>query len=307
MNLPLWGWPLALRELTATGLLCALASWLALRPPRQPQPLAAKAGASVAVRPGRPRFDQGEETMKKTALTALAVAASFALASAHAHQVWIEHDAQGAKLYFGEFGENLREASPGSLDKFVAPVAQRLKGASAEAVQVTKTPNGFALASRVIRGESLIAEEPAYPAWETTRDGKTTRGIYVPAARLVTELVKHEPRLTLDLVPTGTNSAGSTEVQAFYKGQPLAKAKVAVVTASGWAQEHRTDDAGRMTVSLPWRGTYVLELSHTDTAGGTRGADKWDRASYVTSLTVMLADGLPALPPSPPATPAPAK
>ena len=38
--------------------------------------------------------------------------------SASAHHLWLEADGQGAKLYFGEFEENLREASPGLLDRF---------------------------------------------------------------------------------------------------------------------------------------------------------------------------------------------
>jgi uncharacterized GH25 family protein len=238
--------------------------------------------------------------MKRTLIALAIAAATFAT---HAHQVWLEQDAQGAKLYFGEFGENLREASPGLLDKFVKPVGQKLSARGAEPLQVNKTANGFALAGRAARGESLVAEEPAYPISERKQGDKLTRSLYVPAARLVTDLAKQDPKLTLDLVPTGQNTQGGAELQAFYKGQPLAKAKVAVVTASGWAQEHHTDEAGKLNVSLPWQGTYVLELSHTDTAGGERGAEKWDRGAYVTSLTLVQGEGLAALPAAPAAPP----
>lgn len=61
----------------------------------------------------------------KTLITAI-VLVTTALA-AQAHHVWLEQDAQGATLYFGEFGGNLREASPGLLDKFPGPVARRLR------------------------------------------------------------------------------------------------------------------------------------------------------------------------------------
>lgn len=241
--------------------------------------------------------------LRTSAALCAALCAGFAFTSAQAHQVWLEQDAQGAKLYFGEFGENLREASPGLLDKFVKPTGQKVSARGAEPLQVSKTPNGFALAGRAARGESLIAEENTYPVSERKQGDKVTRSIYVPAARLVTDTAKQEPKLTLDLVPTGTLAAGSVEVQAFYKGKPLPKAKVAVVTASGWAQEHHADDAGKLTVSLPWRGTYVLEMSHSDATAGERGAEKYDRASYVTSLTLEQADGLAALPASPAAAP----
>ncbi|WKB55604.1 DUF4198 domain-containing protein [Eleftheria terrae] len=226
--------------------------------------------------------------------------------TAQAHQVWLEQDTQGATLYFGEYGDNLREASPGLLDKFVKPVGRKLSAKGAEPLPLSKTATGFVLAGRAARGESLVAEEPAYPISERRQGDAVTRSLYVPAARLVTDLSKQEPALTLDLVPTGQGSQGSAQVQAFYKGKPLPKAKVSVVTASGWAREYHADDAGRLTVNLPWQGTYVLELAHTDTAGGERGAEKWDRATYVTSLTLVRAEGLPALPAPQPAAPNPA-
>lgn len=218
------------------------------------------------------------------------------LGSAHAHQVWIEQDGKEAKLYFGEFGDNLREASPGLLDKFVKPVGHRLSAKGSEPLAISKTANGFALAGRAARGESLIAEEADYPVSERKQGDKVTRSIYVPAARLVTDYAAQAPRLTLDLVPTGQNTKGSVEVQAFYKNQPLPKAKVSVVAVSGWAQEHHTDAQGKLTVNLPWQGTYVLELSHADASAGERGTDKYDRANYVTSLTLEHTDGLAAMP-----------
>lgn len=235
----------------------------------------------------------------------LALIASLLLGSAQAHQVWLEPEAQGAKLYFGEFGENLRETSPGRLDKFVQPVAHKLTAKSSEALQATKSTNGFALPARVGKGEALVAEEPAYPLTERKDGDKTVRSLYVPAARLVGDFSQQEPRLTLDLVPTGEHGKDSVQVQAFYKGQPLPKARIAIVTASGWAQEQHADAQGKLTVPLPWKGRYVLEVKHADGAG-ERGTEKYDKASYVTSLTLTQAHGLAALPASPATTPSPA-
>ncbi|MES2950120.1 MAG: DUF4198 domain-containing protein [Pseudomonadota bacterium] len=223
--------------------------------------------------------------------------------TAQAHQVWLEQDGKEAKLYFGEFGDNLRETSPGLLDKFVKPTGQKLSSKGSEPLLVSKAANGFALAGRAAPGESLVAEEAAYPISERKQGDKVTRSLYQPAARLVTDQAQQQPRLALDLVPTGQGKDGRVEVQAFYKNQPLGKAKVMVVTASGWAQEHRTDEQGKLSVGLPWQGTYVLELSHADATAGERGAEKYDRANYVTSLTLELAMGLPALPAPAAATP----
>ncbi|HEY8357341.1 MAG TPA: DUF4198 domain-containing protein [Ramlibacter sp.] len=235
----------------------------------------------------------------------LATTALFLLASAsHAHHVWLEQDAQGAKLYFGEFGGNLREASPGLLDRFVKPVAHRITPTGAQPLDIRKTADGFALAGRAGPGESLVAEETAYPPSERREGDKTVRSLYAPAARLVTTLAAQPPLLTLDLVPTGRQDAQGVQFQAFYKGLPLAKAKVTVVTPSGWVREETTDAQGHIAVQLPWRGTYVLEMNHRDTGPGQRAnGDTWDRASYVTSLTVMQPDGLQSLPAPPPAAP----
>lgn len=243
--------------------------------------------------------------MKKE-FTAIALAA--ATLAAQAHHVWIEQDAKGATLYFGEFGDNLREASPGLLDKFVKPTAQRLSAKGEQDLAPAKGAGGFALGARAAKGESIVAEEATYPISESKQGDKVTRGLYQPAARLVTDFSAQKSKLTLDLVPTGKSGKDGVEFQAFYKGQPLPKGKVELVSSSGWAQGHQTDADGKLSVKLPWKGTYVLELSHRDTAGGERAGqdgkgEKWDRASYVTSLTVMRADGLPSLPTPPAAAP----
>ena len=238
----------------------------------------------------------------KTLITAI-VLVTTALA-AQAHHVWLEQDAQCATLYFGEFGGNLREASPGLLDKFPGPVARRLGAQGESAVAVSKTPNGFAINTRAAAGESLVAEERSYPTSERKVADKTQRSIYVPAARLAGDLSAHKPVLTLDLVPTGTKTGDAIEFQAFYKGQPLPKTKVEVTTPSGWAQTHHTDANGKFSTTLPWSGPYVLELAHQDATPGERSAtDKYDRASYVTSLTVYQSTGIAPLPAPPAAAP----
>ncbi len=226
----------------------------------------------------------------------------FLLGSAHAHHAWIEQDAAGATFFFGEFGENLRETSPGLLDKFVAPTGRHITAAGAKPLALTKSPRGFALPARAAQGESLVAEENTYPSFERKDGGKTTRGIYVPAARLVAGFAAQAPVLTLDLVPTGQTGSDGVTLQAFYEGKPLPKAKVSLVTAAGWGREYAADEQGKFQVSLPWAGTYVLEVKHTG-GPGERAGEKYERASYVTSLTLMQPTGIAALPSPPPATP----
>ena len=64
--------------------------------------------------------------------------------------------------------------------------------------------------------------------------------------------------------------------QVVFKGKPLAKAKVSVITPSGWAREVHGGDDGTFTVALPWRGPYVFEVQHNDRTPGKRGDEAYD-------------------------------
>lgn len=216
--------------------------------------------------------------------------AVLAAPAAQAHHVWLEQDGQTVKLQFGEFGLNQRETTPGLLDKFVAPTATLIGAAGERALTVTKSPKGFVLSGAPAAGESVVAQEGSYPSWETSKDGQVSTHVWIPAARLVTSLAARQPKLALDVVPTG--QAGQFKV--FYKGQPLPKAAVVATVPSGWAKEAVTDEQGIVKFDLPWRGVYVLEAKHTDKAGGERDGKTYASASYVTSLTINQPKGAAA-------------
>lgn len=221
--------------------------------------------------------------------------AILAAPAAQAHHIWLEQDGKTVKLQFGEFALNQRETTPGLLDKFSAPSATLIGKAGERALTLDKTAQGFVLSGAPAAGESVVAEEASYPSWETTENGKVSTHVWIPAARLATSFAAGQPRLALDIVPTG--KAG--EFKLFYKGQPLAKAAVSATVPSGWAREATTDDAGAVRFDLPWRGVYVLEAQHTDKAGGERAGKPYATASYVTSLTVSQPQGIAALPAGP--------
>jgi len=223
--------------------------------------------------------------------------------SAAAHQVWIERDASGAKLYFGEFGDNLHEVSPGYLDRLGQPSATLLTAAGEKPVSVTKQRDGYAIAGRPAKNESLIVVDAAYPLIEAKEGDKSTRTAWTPAARIVGSLAAQAPKLVLDIVPTST--AG--EFQVFFRGAPLADAELTLTASSGWSRQANSDTAGKVRFSLPWKGTYGLLVRHKDNSPGSRttdkGAEAYDRASFGTTLTFTTTVGLPAPPVPPPAPP----
>jgi uncharacterized GH25 family protein len=244
--------------------------------------------------------------MKKLSLAIIAMLG--AMTSAHAHQIWIEQaDGENAVVRFGEFGENLREASPGLLDKFAKVTSTLIASKGEQKSDATKTANGFTLPFKAAAGDSIVAEDASYPLFQTKQQDKQITGWYYPAARLITGFPAQKPKLVLDLVPTGQDG----EFKLFFKDQPKAKTKVTLVTQSGWSKEANTDEQGIVKFDLPWKGTYVAEVSFNDrTAGeraGANGVEKYDGVSYATTVTYVNANGLSPLPAGPAATPSPAK
>lgn len=223
--------------------------------------------------------------------------------AALAHQIWLEPAPGGAKLYFGEFGENLRETSPGRLDKFVSPAAQELKGGERSALTLQKTGNAFVFTGASGKGAAIVAEDKAYPITERKEGDKPVRSVFHPAARLITGDGAQSPALTLDLVPLGKPGKATREFQVIFKDQPLPKAKLTLATPSGWHQDYRSDENGRLSISLPWRGAYVLELRHQDNTPGNRNGEAFDLTYYATTATLVQSTGLAPLPAVPAVAP----
>ncbi len=216
-------------------------------------------------------------------------------APAFAHHLWLEQEGQVMRIAFGEFGENLREASPGTLDR-IQPQAKAVSSRGERKLGVEKSANGYVVSGKAEAGESIVAEDVRYPAFDRKRDGK--KGIYRPAARFIADRTPHAAVLDLDIVPVSAD-----RFKVMFKGKPLPKAKVSVVTQSGWGRDVYTGENGEFSVALPWRGTYVLEVQHTDDTPGKRGEEAYDFMNLVTSLTVVQPQGVEPLPAPPPAKP----
>jgi hypothetical protein len=240
--------------------------------------------------------------MKKFSIAVIALLG--VLSPAQAHQVWIEQpDGQNAVVRFGEFGENLRETSPGLLDKFGKVTATLISPKGEQKADAAKSASGFTLPFKAAAGDAIVAEDASYPLYTWKQPGKDVRNWFFPAARLITGFAAQPPKLALDLVPTGKPG----QFKLVFKEQPKAKTKVTLVTESGWSKEAHTDEQGLVTFDMPWMGTYVAEVSLNDsTAGeraGTGGPEKYDAVSYATTVTYVNGDGLAPIPAGAPATP----
>lgn len=221
--------------------------------------------------------------------------------SAQAHQIWIEQpEGQNAVI---RFGENLREASPGLLDKFGKPTGTLASTTGEQKADATKTATGFTLPFKAASGDGIVAEDASYPLYVWKQQGKDVTNWFVPAARLITSFAAQTPKLVLDLVPTGKDG----QFKLVFKDQPKPKTKVTLVTESGWSKAEQTDEQGLVTFDMPWKGTYVAEVSFNDRNAGERaganGPEKYDAVSYATAVTYVNVNGLAPIPAGPPATP----
>jgi hypothetical protein len=207
---------------------------------------------------------------------------SFGLSGAAAHSIWVEREGDGARLYFGEFDENLREGSPGLLDR-LKPEAK--VAGSDKALKLDKQATFFAVAGPLAKDDSVIAENVAI----TERRGdKPTKVLNRLGARTVADFKELPAVNTLDIVPAGKPG----QFKVFYQGKPLAKAKAELIAESGWKREFKTDEQGLFEATLPWRGGYVIEVQHTDATPGKLGEEAYDSVRCASTLFVRVADGL---------------
>ncbi len=216
--------------------------------------------------------------------------------SAQAHHVWLEQTQDGVSvLRFGEYAQNLREASPGLLDQFVKPTATLLAPQGNRNLPIDKSDSGFEVDMASQQRLPLLAYENRYPLLKSKKDGIEVTNWFYPAARQIVDFSAVAPALPLDLVPSG-KPGGFT---IYYQNKPLAKSKVSLITQSGWSQHAYSDDAGQVKFTMPWTGQYVAEVKHIDTTAGVRDRDNYDQITYVTTVSFVHSQGLAPIPAGP--------
>lgn len=213
----------------------------------------------------------------------------FAAGAALAHAVWIERDAKGVSLYYGEYDEAKRESSPGRLDDIGMPRVF----VSDSAASGQKGAHGWRYAAAA-RGAELRAEVLESPVRDWRKQGI---GIVKPLfyARYAGAADAQKPAAELDLVPTGK----AAEFQLFLKGQPLPGIKVVVVAPNGWTREVKSDAEGRIEAEMPWRGVYVLEATHVVPESGEYNGVAYEARRMRSTLSYHQTKGPATFAPQP--------
>ncbi|WP_424191939.1 hypothetical protein ACMYR3_10675 [Ampullimonas aquatilis] len=218
----------------------------------------------------------------------------------NAHALWIDRSGNGNGparnliLRFGEAENALIETSPGKLDNIKPPLAWRwLRQDQSEAIHAEKTADGYLL-GQLGNNQQITAEALEQDVMDLS---KYHLGVVRPLfhARFVNWPITlvEEPVMALDILPV--DQAGTT-FKVYLNQAPLAKAKVTVIAPNLWTQEHHTDEQGLIHIHAPWRGTYVLEITHMENEAGEWQDQPFAAKRHRTTLSFVMAKGLPAKP-----------
>ena len=203
---------------------------------------------------------------------------------AMAHYIWIEQDEMHhARLYFGEYQEQLREASGGRLDAIKGPHAWKLDTRSnLQEIKVSRQSDHFDL-DVANHASSMIAEEPAYGVMDLSQYGYgIVKPMFYARFSLLPVPSNGKPELALDILP---ESGSPNAFAVYFRNAPLARAKVMVYAPNQWMQEHRTDESGKVKITTPWPGHYVMDVVHVEKQTGEFQGQKFEAIRHRATLT----------------------
>jgi len=233
--------------------------------------------------------------MKK--LMALAISLAIAT-SAYAHEIWIELHGNEARAYFGHLDRDLREVSPGRLDRIIVPKTAYINAAG----EASPLPASFeqdhialTLPSALSPGDSLAIIHHNGPVY--VKNGIGTH--WIMSARYTSSGV--EPiaeHLELDIIPTGDPGA----FRVVFEGEALTNAKVRLTHQLGWSMHRVSDQDGIVRFpALPWEGLYMVYAKHLVERKGSRERTltdgsteiiEHDQRGFITTLTFSVAEEL---------------
>ncbi|GFN25002.1 hypothetical protein ADE_07000 [Achromobacter denitrificans] len=202
------------------------------------------------------------------ARTLAAIALLGSAGAAQAHFVWLERSAEGpAKAYFGEWADDLREKRDGLLGKImIAPV---VTGADGKALKASAEGADFIEFAATGKGDVRLRQP--YQFKDTLVQYGAKAGREDTAAKL-----------DLELVPA---AAGGNAFVLQFKGKPLAKTEVTVFGPPKLEKRFHSDENGRIEVTTPWPGQYVLEAAHVEDKAGEADGKSYAKIRYVSTLT----------------------
>lgn len=226
----------------------------------------------------------------KPLLATVCCASLLVSGAAHAHYLWLESGKTDASLYYGEVDAQLKEKSPGKLDRINGAQAFVLKGSDLKAVEVNRTPTHLAIGSG--KASTVLALEESVAVVDLSKNnlGMAKSNYY---ARL------GQPAIVGATSPLALDIAQGDKPNSFillYRGQPLKNAKLEVIAPNTWMQEHQTNTQGIVEINTPWRGQYVVHVLHIDRTVGEFSDKQYDNLRNHLTYTFVKTKGANAGP-----------
>ncbi|NUN92812.1 MAG: DUF4198 domain-containing protein [Verrucomicrobiae bacterium] len=190
-----------------------------------------------------------------------------ALSAAQAHFLWIESETPTeAKVYYGEFAEGLREKAGAKLEERGACRVFLDRAQQPESpLSCSKMEDHFLARFQSANGWILVQDlEGEVKDWRKHSLG-IVKPVYYARAAVANRASAPHAKMTLDILPEAN---ALQRLQVLFRDKPLPGAKVAVYAPNSWMRELRTDSEGRVTISTPWSGRYVVEVIHKENRRG---------------------------------------
>jgi len=199
---------------------------------------------------------------------------------AQAHFIWLEPAEGQARLYFGEYGDNLREKTGGRLDSIAAPAIQT-NYADRKSAKVAYERKDNHIALKAPGNVPLIVQDTAMKVKDLR---KNNIGIVKPMyyARFATNDVEAASSLDFDIQPLGNG-----KVKVNLHGAPLAKVKLEIFAPNQWMREYQTNELGEVSVDTPWPGLYVVHVVYVEPVKGEYQGDAYEAIRHVGTLSLI--------------------
>jgi uncharacterized GH25 family protein len=197
-----------------------------------------------------------------------------------AHYLWIESDNDTeAKVYFGEFNEGVIEVAGGRLDErdnlkaYIQSAKENMKP-----LEFVKRDNHFSTALKNANGW-IYAEDLTNEVKDWSKyDIGVVKPMFYARAAAANKPQPAKTALTLDIIPVSVDDQQTYQV--FFKDKPLAGAKLKVYAPNMWMQEIKTDDNGKLSITTPWTGRYVLDIIYLEPSAGEFEGKKYDKIRH---------------------------
>lgn len=214
-----------------------------------------------------------------------------------AHALWIQTDAQAhqgethlVNIFYGEFATGEID----SVNNWYSNVPEFelwLHSPSGEKIQLEATAKATSFQSRFLPSEAgTYTLSVVHPAKDLAGEYRYQfiSVAYVQVGQTATSPAEPAPLYLKHPIQEELKAGGETEVTVIADGKPLGQATVLLMSEEGWSKTFTSNAQGKVTLPLPWEGTYVLEVSRTLATSGEWNGKPYtqDWQGSTTALTV---------------------